>query len=111
MCYTNQSPHFLLTFKGLALKKNRLGAVLACLESNFSNFKIEYLRENKFFRKTILAYLSGAQKASIHEIKNHQKSRDTAPLLLVLAILKYRSTVSLECSAGRAMLLSVFCKT
>ena len=40
----------------------------------------EYLRENEFLSKTILACLSGAQMASIHEIKNGKKSRDTAPL-------------------------------
>ena len=41
--------------------------MLACAESNFSNFKFEYLRENEFLRKTILACLSGAQVGSIHE--------------------------------------------
>ena len=33
----------------------------------------EYLRENEFLSKTILACLSGAQMASIHEIKKCQK--------------------------------------
>ena len=33
--------------------------MLACGESNFPNFKFEYLRENEFLRKTILACLSG----------------------------------------------------
>ena len=42
----------------------------------------EYLRENEFLSKTILACLSGAQMGSIHEIKNGKKSRDTAPLTL-----------------------------
>ena len=46
-----------------------LRAVLACAESNFSNFKFEYLRENKFLRKTILVCLSGAQMGSIKENK------------------------------------------
>ena len=41
--------------------------MLACAESNFSNFKFEYLRENDFLRKTILACLSGAQMGSIHK--------------------------------------------
>ena len=41
--------------------------MLACADSNFSNFKFEYLRKNKFLRKTILACLSGAQMGSIHE--------------------------------------------
>ena len=54
--------------------------MLACAESNFSNFKIEYLRENEFLRKTILACLSGAQMGSIHEKNRGRKSRDTAPL-------------------------------
>ena len=40
--------------------------MLACEESNFSNFKLEYLRENEFLRKTILA-CSGAQMGSITE--------------------------------------------
>ena len=31
------------------------------LESNFSNLKFEYLRENELLSKTILAFLSGAQ--------------------------------------------------
>ena len=54
--------------------------MLACTESNFSNFKFEYLRENKFLRKTILACLSGAQMGLIHEKNRGRKSRDTAPL-------------------------------
>ena len=40
----------------------------------------EYLRENEFLSKTILACFLGAQMASIHEIKKDKKSRDTAPL-------------------------------
>ena len=35
-------------------------------------------RENEILSKTILTCLSGAQMASIHEIKKCQKSRDTA---------------------------------
>ena len=54
--------------------------MLACAESNFSNFKFKYLCENEFLRKTILACLSGAQMGSIHEKNRGQKSRDTAPL-------------------------------
>ena len=45
-----------------------------------TNFKFEYLRENEFFRKYILACLSGAQMGSIHEKNRGRKSRDTAPL-------------------------------
>ena len=41
--------------------------MLACAESNFFNFKFEYLRENKFLRQTILAYLLGTQRGSIHK--------------------------------------------
>ena len=48
--------------------------MLACAESNFSNFKFEYLRENEFLRKTILACLSGAQMGSIHENKRSKIS-------------------------------------
>ena len=54
--------------------------MIACTESKFSNFKFEYLRENKFLRKTILAYLSGTQMSSINEKNRGQKSRDTASL-------------------------------
>ena len=64
-----------------------LRAVLACAESDSpqantarSRIFCEFLRENKLLSKTILACLSGAQMASIHEIKNAKKSRDTAPL-------------------------------
>ena len=39
----------------------------------------EYLRENEFLCKTILACLSGAQMASYK--KNGKKSRDTVPLM------------------------------
>ena len=47
---------------------------------HFSNFKFEYLRENEFLRKGILACLSGAQMSSIHEKNRDLKSRDTASL-------------------------------
>ena len=43
--------------------------MLACAESNFLNFKFNYLRENEFLRKNILACLSGTQLGSIHEKK------------------------------------------
>ena len=61
--------------------------MLACAESNFLNFKFEYLRENEFLRKTILACLSGTQMGSINEKNRGRKSRDTAPLNM--AICKY----------------------
>ena len=51
--------------------------MLACAESNFSNFKFEYLRRNDFFRKTILACLLWAQMGLIH-------GSDTAPLTSVI---------------------------
>ena len=54
--------------------------MLASAESNFSNFKFEYLRENEFKKKTISACLSGAQMGSIHEKNRGRKSRDTGPL-------------------------------
>ena len=47
--------------------------MLACAESNFSNFKFEYLRENEFLRKSILACLSGAQMGSINAKKLKSK--------------------------------------
>ena len=37
--------------------------------------------KNEFLSKTILACLSAAQMASIHEIQKWQKSRDTAILI------------------------------
>ena len=67
-------------FKGLACQKFQLRAVLACAELNVSNFICEYLRENEFLRKIILACLSKAQMGSIHEKNRGQKSRETAPL-------------------------------
>ena len=57
--------------------------MLACAESNFSNFKFEYLRENEFLRKTILVCLSGVQMGLINEKNRVRKSRDTAPLKVV----------------------------
>ena len=48
-------------------------------ESNFSNFEFEYLRENEFLSKTILACLSGAQMGSIYE-KNEVENLVTLPL-------------------------------
>ena len=54
--------------------------MLACAESNFSNCKFEYLRENEFLRKSILACLSGTQMDLINERNRVRKSRDTAPL-------------------------------
>ena len=54
--------------------------MLAYVESIFLNFKFEYLGENQFLRKTILACLSGAQMGSIHEKNRGRKYRDTAPL-------------------------------
>ena len=54
--------------------------MLACGESNFSNFKFEYLREKEFLGKTILACLSWDQMGLITEKNRGQKSRDTAPL-------------------------------
>ena len=54
--------------------------MLACAESNFSNFKFEYLRENEFLRKTILACLSGVQMGLIHEKKIEVENLVTLPL-------------------------------
>ena len=50
MCELLQnSPTFFVSF--FKVKKVQLRAVLACAESNFSNFKFEYLREKEFFKK------------------------------------------------------------
>ena len=56
---------------------------------NFSKFKFEYLRENEFLRKTILACLSGDQMGSINEKNRGKKSRDTAPLRYISFYAKY----------------------
>ena len=57
---------------------------------NVSNFKFEYLCENEFLRKTILACLSGAQMGLIHENNRGRKSRDTAPLNSSKSVFKLR---------------------
>ena len=69
-----------LTLRSVSLRRVRLRAVLYCVESdsaqaNTAQIRIfrEYLRENEFLSKTILACLSGAQMGSIHEIKKWQK--------------------------------------
>ena len=54
--------------------------MLAWAVSNFSNFKLEYLRENEFLSETVLACLFGAQMGSINEIKNAKKKLVTLPL-------------------------------
>ena len=61
--------------------------MLVCAESdsaqaNTAQSRIfrEFLREYDFLSKTILACLSGAQMALIHETKEAKKSCDTAPL-------------------------------
>ena len=51
-------------------------------ETNFLNLKFEYLSEKEFWRRTILARLSGAQMGLIHEKNWGLKSRDTAPSLI-----------------------------
>ena len=68
MCELLQhSPAFFVSFlKGQLGNKIWLCAVLACEDSNISNFKYEYLRENEYLRKNILVFLSGAQMGSIH---------------------------------------------
>ena len=60
-----------------------LCAALACAESDSAQWERSGV-ENELLSKTFLACLaclSGAQMASIHEIKNTKKSRDTAPLI------------------------------
>ena len=69
--------------------------MLACAESNFSNLKFEYLRENEFLRKTILALLSGAQMGSIHEENRGRKSRDTARLTSLYKITRESAYIKL----------------
>ena len=51
--------------------------------------EFEYLRENELLSKIILAWLSEAQMASIHEIKNGKNSRDIAPLKKLSSIETY----------------------
>ena len=77
----SQTPHR-LTLRGVlpGTILSLQASVLACVESNFSYFQFEYLRENEFLTKTILACLSGAQMGSINEKNRGWKYRDTAPL-------------------------------
>ena len=70
----------LLTPCSVSLRRVQLRAVLPFAESdsaqaNTAQSQIfrEYLRENEFLSKTILACLSGAQMDYIHEIKKWQK--------------------------------------
>ena len=79
MLYKPKPTFFVRFLKGLLVKKLQLRAVLACAESNFSKFKFEYLCENEFLRKTIVAK-QGDQMGSINEKNRGKKSRDTAPL-------------------------------
>ena len=47
---------------------------------NFLNLKLEFLLENEFLRKTVLACLFGAQMGWINELQKCQKSRYIATL-------------------------------
>ena len=48
---------------------------------NFLNFEFEYLRENEFLSKTILACLSWSKVGLIHEKNRGQKFHETASLI------------------------------
>ena len=64
--------------------------MLACAESNFPNFKFEYLRENEFLRKTILACLSGAQMGLICEKKLRSKISWHSPFKeLMMSLIRF----------------------
>ena len=54
--------------------------MLAWAVLNFLNLKLEFLLENEFLRKTVLACLFGAQIGWINELQICQKSRDIATL-------------------------------
>ena len=54
--------------------------MLAWAESNFPNFKFEYLRKNEFLRKNSFVCVSGAQMGSIYEKKIEVKNLVTLPL-------------------------------
>ena len=56
------------------------------MESNLSNFAIQYLVEIKTEFKNTLSYLSGAQIGSNHEKNGGQKARDTLPLMWISAV-------------------------
>ena len=79
MLYKPKQTFFVRFLKGLLVKKLQLRAVLACAESNFSKFKFEYLCENEFLRKTIVAK-QGDQMGSINEKKIEVKNLVTLPL-------------------------------
>ena len=56
------------------------------MESNLSNFAIQYLVEIKTEFENTLSYLSGAQIGSNHEKNRGQKARDTLPLMWISAV-------------------------
>ena len=69
----------------------------------FFELKIRISWRN-FFRKTILAYLSGAQVDWIHRIKKCQKSRGTATLTLHLYSLAEDENVTIVDGGSRVSL-------
>ena len=71
MCATQTKTNIFVNFWA-SLSQNwkfRLRALLSCEESNFSNYKFEYIRKNEFLRETFLTCLLGVQKGWINEIK------------------------------------------
>ena len=54
----------------------QLHTVLACAESLISQIS----SRKRILSKPVQPFYQGAQMASIHEIKNYKKSRDTTPL-------------------------------
>ena len=74
--FCNIAQHFCWNLKGLACqKKLTLSSVSLC---RVKFFELEYLRKNKFLRKTILTCISGVQTGLCHE-KNEVKSLVTLP--------------------------------
>ena len=75
----------------------------------WSRFFCEYLRKKELLSKTISACLSGAQMASIHEIKNFKKSRDTALLREhKLGHLKVETHLTAETLYGKLLRANIF---
>ena len=75
MNYCNLAQHFLIK----NCQKNSTPRSITLREVDFLNFEFEYLSENEFLCKTILACLTGVQMGSIYE-KIETENLVTLPL-------------------------------
>ena len=68
--HTLQKSNNLKIWKSAYLKKKLLVRIVNdYMDKRFSNFTIEYLRENKKFRKTVFAHSYGAQAEAFKKTK------------------------------------------